>query len=75
MTGAQAREAMRAAQAIYTRDCDLAEVAAVTGWETWVGVGGVLYARLPRSTPPRVVRAATADELAAKVREYHGGTA
>ena len=39
------------------------------GWECWVGVSGILYARRPRSTPPIVVRAATAEELAAKVAE------
>jgi hypothetical protein len=39
------------------------------GWECWTGVGGILYARLRRSTPPVVLRAATAEELAAKVAE------
>jgi hypothetical protein len=42
------------------------------GWECWVGVGGILYARLRRSSPPIVVRAATAEELAAKVAEAQG---
>jgi hypothetical protein len=37
------------------------------GWEAWVGVQGILYARLRKSSPPIVVRAATAEELAAKV--------
>ena len=45
------------------------------GWECWTGVGGILYARRRKSSPPVVLRAATADELAAKIREYHGGTA
>jgi hypothetical protein len=40
------------------------------GWECWVGVGGLLYARRRGSTPPVVFRAATAAELAAKVRKY-----
>jgi hypothetical protein len=40
------------------------------GWEAWVGVGGLLYARLRRSSPPVVFRAATAGELAAKVAEF-----
>ena len=40
------------------------------GWECWVGVGGILYARLRRSTPPVVFRVATAAELAAKIRQY-----
>jgi hypothetical protein len=34
------------------------------GWETWPGVlAGVVYARRPRSSPPLVVRAITADGL------------
>jgi hypothetical protein len=40
------------------------------GWEAWVGVGGLLYARLRRSHPPMVVRAPTAAELAAKIAAY-----
>ena len=40
------------------------------GWECWVGVGGILYARLRKSSPPIVFRAATAEVLAAKIREY-----
>jgi hypothetical protein len=48
----------RAAQAVYDRDCALARVEADTGWHTWVGVGGVLYARLERTSSPKVVRAA-----------------
>ena len=65
----------RAAQAVYERDCALARVAADTGWRTWVGVGGVLYARREQTSPPKVVRAATAGELAAKIRESQGDTA
>jgi hypothetical protein len=66
----QAVEQARAAQAVYERDCGLARVAAETGWHTWLGVGGVLYARRERTSPPKVVRAATAEELAAKIREH-----
>jgi len=40
------------------------------GWECWVGVGGLLYARWRKSSPPVVFRAATAEGLAAKIREY-----
>jgi len=40
------------------------------GWECWVGVGGLLYARRRLTSPPVVFRAATADELAAKVAEW-----
>lgn len=33
-------------------------------WQCWVGIiPGVVYARRPRSTPPRVVRAPTAAQL------------
>jgi hypothetical protein len=39
------------------------------GWVTWRGVAGLCYARLPRSSPPIVLRAASAEELAAKVAE------
>ena len=39
------------------------------GWECWVGVSGLLYARRPRSSPPIVVRDITAEGLAAKVAE------
>ena len=40
------------------------------GWECWVGVGGILYARRRKTSPPVVFRAATAEELAAKIRTY-----
>jgi hypothetical protein len=43
------------------------------GWECWVGVGGLLYARRRKSSPPIVFRAATAGELAAKVTEWEAG--
>jgi hypothetical protein len=40
------------------------------GWEAWAGIGGLLYARRRMSSPPVVFRAATAEELAAKIRQY-----
>jgi hypothetical protein len=43
------------------------------GWECWVGVGGILYARRRKSSPPVVFRAATAEELAAKITEWEDG--
>jgi hypothetical protein len=43
------------------------------GWEAWVGVAGLLYARRRQSTPPVVFRAATVEELAAKITEYEAG--
>ena len=36
-------------------------------WHTWAGVGGLLYARRLKSSPPRVVRAATPDGLRAEI--------
>lgn len=57
-----------AAQAVYERDCALARIAADTGWHTWTGVGGVLYARRPKSTPPKVVRAADVEGLRAAIK-------
>jgi hypothetical protein len=42
------------------------------GWECWVGISGLLYARRPRSSPPIVVRDTTAEGLAAKVAEAEG---
>lgn len=32
-------------------------------WHVWQGVAGLLYARLPKSSPPKVVRAKNAAEL------------
>jgi hypothetical protein len=40
------------------------------GWECWVGVGGILYARRRKTSPPVVFRAVTAGELAAKITEW-----
>jgi len=59
----QAEGLARAAQAVYERDCALARVAADTGWHAWAGVGGILYARRERTSPPKVVRASDADGL------------
>jgi hypothetical protein len=39
------------------------------GWECWRGITGILYARLRKTSPPVVVRAATVEELAGKVAE------
>ena len=48
---------------------DLAAIEAnYPGWRTWEGViAGVLYARRPRSSPPRVVRATSTAALAAAI--------
>ena len=63
MTAAQVAEQAAAARAEYDRVRALAEIQAETGWEAWVGVGGVLYARRPQSSPAKVVRAADAAGL------------
>jgi len=67
ITGAQAQAAAAAASAAYERDCALARITSDTGWHTWVGVGGVLYARRERTSPPKVVRAADAAGLRAAI--------
>jgi hypothetical protein len=54
-----------------------AELAALQGrfpgWQAWRGVSGLLYARRLRTSPPVIVRAATADDLAAKITEHERG--
>jgi hypothetical protein len=44
------------------------------GWETWCGVGGLLYARRLKSSPPKIVRATSITELRAKISDAMGGT-
>jgi hypothetical protein len=39
-------------------------------WHTWTGVGGVLYARRVKSSPPVVYRATTPAGLEAQIREH-----
>jgi hypothetical protein len=73
LSPAQAAQQARAAQAVYARDCALARIAAETGWTTWIGVGGVLYARRLNSTPPKVVRAADAEGLSAAIECAEAG--
>lgn len=41
-------------------------------WHVWKGLG-LLYARRPRSSPPKVVRAANPDDLAQKVAVVEHG--
>jgi hypothetical protein len=36
-------------------------------WHAWIGVGGRVYARRPRSSPPKVVRAKTLAGLGAAI--------
>jgi hypothetical protein len=43
------------------------------GWQAWRGVSGLLYARRLRTSPPVIVRAATADALAVKITEHERG--
>ncbi len=40
------------------------------GWEAWTGVGGILYARRRKTSPPVVFRSASADDLARQVSEW-----
>jgi hypothetical protein len=40
-------------------------------WHAWTGVAGLLYVRLPRSSPPVVMRATDAGSLAAKIRGWY----
>jgi hypothetical protein len=42
-------------------------------WHAWDGVSGLMYARLPRSSPPVVVRATDAGALAGKIRAWYKG--
>jgi hypothetical protein len=42
------------------------------GWEAWRGVGGLLYARRRRSTPPVVFRDVSGEGLARQIREWEG---
>jgi hypothetical protein len=44
------------------------------GWECWVGIGGLLYARRRRSTPPVVLRSTSAEDLAAKVHDHEAAS-
>jgi hypothetical protein len=40
------------------------------GWHAWRGIlGGVVYARRPRTSPPLVVRATTTDRLRREIEE------
>ena len=40
-------------------------------WHAWTGLAGLLYARLPRSSPPVVVRATDAVGVAAAIRAWY----
>ena len=37
-------------------------------WHVWRGVAGLLYARRPRSSPPKVVRGKSAGDLRDQIR-------
>jgi len=43
------------------------------GWQAWRGISGLLYARRLRTSPPVIIRAATAGELATKITEHERG--
>lgn len=42
------------------------------GWEAWRGIGGVLYARRRKTSPPVVFRDVTGEGLARQIREWEG---
>ena len=42
-------------------------------WQAWTGVAGLLYARLPRSSPPVVVRDKDPDGVARQIRSWYKG--
>jgi len=44
-------------------------------WHAWRGVGGLVYARRPRTSPPVVVRAMDAADLREQIRRAEGKTA
>lgn len=43
------------------------------GWRPWCGVTGIIYAREAKSSPPRIVRAETLDQAAARAHEWNRG--
>ena len=45
------------------------------GWHVWRGVGGRVYARRPRTSPPVVVRAMDAADLREQIRRAEGNLA
>jgi hypothetical protein len=40
-------------------------------WHAWTGVAGLLYARLPRSSPPVVLRGADPGSVAEQIRAWY----
>jgi hypothetical protein len=69
LTPVQASEQAQAARAVYDTAVALAAIERdFPRWETWVGtLPHLLYARLPMSSPPIVVRSATPQGLRAEV--------
>jgi hypothetical protein len=74
LTAVQAAVQARAARTVYDRDRGLAEIAAETGWETWVGtLPHLLYARRPLTSPAWVVRAPDPAALREAIEAYERG--
>lgn len=69
MTAVEAKAAASAARSRYDREAGFASIEAdFPGWSCWEGaIAGVLYARLPDTSPPQVVRAFTLAGLRAEV--------
>lgn len=42
-------------------------------WECWIGVSNLIYARRRRTSPPAVLRAETAEDLADQIRQWEAG--
>jgi hypothetical protein len=42
-------------------------------WHVWSGIGGLLYARRMMSSPPRVVRGESVEDLHRKIEAQAGG--
>ena len=38
-------------------------------WQMWRGVAGLLYARRPKTSPPKVVRATNLEELKTRIKK------
>ena len=43
------------------------------GWDAWAGIGGLLYARRRKSSPPIVLRSTSAEDLRRQVEDTEAG--
>ena len=56
-------------------DAALRALSRETGWHCWQGVVPVVYARHPKSSPPKVIRAETVDALREAIQRAENGVA